>query len=497
MGRVIAGPSHKLSTAIHIPYILHGRVASQSSSAPASRFSSGFLRVFSPHTLSCTFFVTHRLQSSPSSAYIADAVEMATIMDLPCELIVLILRKLEHLQSLLPALLACRHFYSSFKQYRGIEAEILRQQITPGLVPYAIAALEASRLPQPITKDTIRRQVGHLYDRRPQLVALLPTMPVVLVRSMARMHDLVDALANEFAATAWARLDKDTPFNAVLRVGGSPTEYFRFCRAFYEFELFCQLFRGEEVPGGVHFINHVYTPFLSRYSLWEMEQLACVHDFLAERFSKASFDALAHDVYFGQLRIDYVTPASLNLWTQQFVSQGLAFLYRLRTSDSFEAKVSVLKSTLHHEHITDLPGAIDLALDLYVEDDTLEPAERCSKDKLMKSYDENDTDDGPFRAWQAGHSRIVPYGAWAMLPENAWLRRRAYVFWDLDRIHRNNLLVLSEKEPTSPSPDDSKDIDDMFKSFDIRSEIWQEGGSGYWSEGDTSRIQYIHDQSIT
>jgi hypothetical protein len=60
-----------------------------------------------------------------------------------------ILGSLDHLWFLPPALLVCRHFYTSFKESHDVEASILRHQITPALLPYAVAAMEAWRLPRP------------------------------------------------------------------------------------------------------------------------------------------------------------------------------------------------------------------------------------------------------------------------------------------------------------------------------------------------------------
>lgn len=62
---------------------------------------------------------------------------MLWIMQLPYEIIAEILRNFGQLQFLLPALLALRHFYTSFKECHGIEVSILRHQVTPALLPYA------------------------------------------------------------------------------------------------------------------------------------------------------------------------------------------------------------------------------------------------------------------------------------------------------------------------------------------------------------------------
>ncbi len=89
---------------------------------------------------------------------------MPPITQLPCEIVATILANLNHLRDLLSTLLACRHFYISFKESHGTEASILRRQITPALVPYAVALMEASRLPHPLSHSSINGLLDDLYS---------------------------------------------------------------------------------------------------------------------------------------------------------------------------------------------------------------------------------------------------------------------------------------------------------------------------------------------
>ncbi|KAI1194216.1 hypothetical protein F5X97DRAFT_311726 [Nemania serpens] len=420
---------------------------------------------------------------------------MPAITELPCEVIASIIRNLDNLRFLPPTLLACRHFYTSFKQYNGIEAAIFRRQVTPDLVPYSIAVLEASRLPRPYVEDSVRGLLDGLHDQRPRLAARLPTMPTSLVRRMARTHDVIHGLATDFAASAWAYLAQtpgsDRSPSASTNISLSPSEYFRLCRAFYRLELFYCLFRS--APGEVS--TPLAVPmdswFFSRYSPWEMEQLGSVHDFLEEKLSKASYDVVAHDVEFGEVKIDYLSPAMENYWRQLWLSQGVDFIYQLMTANSYEVKRSLLASAFD-SGFANLPECLEAVLDTY-SNQTLNAAEECSKDQLqslISSGDYDDTDNGPFEAWYAGHASL-PAGAWAMIDDNDWLRRRAYVFWDWDRIQSNDLLPVFESVSDQPSSDyTSHHFEEMQESFNERSKIWQMGGSGYWSKGDTSRIKY-------
>lgn len=98
-----------------------------------------------------------------------------------------------------------------------------------------------------------------------------------------------------------------------------------------------------------------------------------------------------------------------------------------------------------------------------------------------------DTDRGPFEAWRNtnGHLKVESS---VMVSDNTWLRERAYVLWDEDR-------VRSPKDGFGDNPGDQdtyteQEFEDMLDSFDERAEIWEKGGRGYWSKGDTSRVSW-------
>jgi hypothetical protein len=104
---------------------------------------------------------------------------------------------------------------------------------------------------------------------------------------------------------------------------------------------------------------------------------------------------------------------------------------------------------------------------------------------LNQHPDENDMDPGPYEAWYAAHVHL-PAGAWVMFSDNAGRRERAYVLWDGSRIQQYKLL--GEFENAAEPSYVPGDVETMEKSFEERSKIWQQGGTGYWSPGDMSRI---------
>lgn len=206
---------------------------------------------------------------------------MPSITELPCEIINAVLRHVGSLQNLSSALRTCKHFDTSFKENPHIALDIVRRQITPALLPYAIAVVEASATPRAAARrelllDELRTQPSKLTSR-------LPTISLPQLLQLSRTHGVIHGFVTDFSTSAWVHLSR--------RQGGprlpesvslSPTEYYRFCRAFYWAELYFRLFR-REFPEG-----RDGAPFLSKLQPWEIEQIGCAHDFLELQFSKGS-----------------------------------------------------------------------------------------------------------------------------------------------------------------------------------------------------------------
>jgi hypothetical protein len=214
---------------------------------------------------------------------------MPLITSLPCEVIAGVLRNLDNVSYLLPSILTCRHFYSSFKENPGLELDILRRQVTPALLPYSIAVMEASQLPRPRTAASIQSLLDTLYNEPALLVSRARKMPLDTVLKMGRTHDIIESLAVGFASDAWTLLGQKEPGLSGSLVLSS-TEFFRFCRAFYRVELYFSLFRGDQDQMNGDFEDGQTQWFFSKHPPWVNEQLACVHDFLEKKVSEGESD---------------------------------------------------------------------------------------------------------------------------------------------------------------------------------------------------------------
>ena len=195
-----------------------------------------------------------------------------------------------------PAVLDGRHLSMSSKKKQGV-ASMVRPQITPPLLPYTIALMEASRLHRPLVGGSVLALLDTLYSRPHCLAARVRELSAGQAQQINHTYDTIDTMVTDFAAGA---LDRNGGVISTS-VSLSPAEHFRFCRAFYRVELFYTLFRS-----GVFDDDHINRWFLSRHPTWENnmnrwffsrhppwenEQLACVYSYLATRLDQ---DSLAY-----------------------------------------------------------------------------------------------------------------------------------------------------------------------------------------------------------
>lgn len=315
---------------------------------------------------------------------------MAGFQTLPVEIINEVFRYLESLRDLLSALQTCRHLRTSFLENPRVAADVMRRQFGPALLPYAIGAMEASRIdrkdllaiqlllddmdkdlrmkPQyetgtesesePETEtdaksDTatdpgLRTKVKSKFRKRSQterlpntpstLEARLSTAQLHLLWHAHRMHEIILHFASEFAANAWDELKlwyggpglrecKVAVERSTLSL--STAEYIRFCRAYYRLELCYRLYR-HDLDASPNEEDRV--PFFSRMPIWEIEQMLCAQDFLEVRFAHKTREVMAHDVTFGEYRVNYLKVGFGNFRRQMWVSQARGEKYFLKSA---------------------------------------------------------------------------------------------------------------------------------------------------------------------
>lgn len=237
----------------------------------------------------------------------SNAPKMSVITKLPCEIVNAALLHVGSLQNLSSALLSCRHVHTSFQENPHLAVDILRKQIAPELLPYAVAVMEASHL-APRTAPTIHALLDRLnrsVRKEPRksvepATNLLDKVPFARLAQMSQTHDIVHGFVTAFSTRAWERLSQSASPGVKPEEDREPTrknsplslslgEHFRFCRAFYRLELYTRLFlqpvddspedgdRGEAADGA---------SFLRAFPAWENEAIGCVQEFVELEFAK-------------------------------------------------------------------------------------------------------------------------------------------------------------------------------------------------------------------
>lgn len=175
------------------------------------------------------------------------------------------------------------------------------------------------------------------------------------------------------------------------------------------------------------------------------------------------------------------------------LSQGLQFIDIVcQDGDCSYEKQRVILKTVFESRYWDLLDLLENSLSA-ITWGYLTLAE-CTDEQLnvmLPPRDPADLDPGPRLAWFDIMANDQ-YDA-VILPCHAGVRECAFVMWDASRIHQFGLLPALESMPASPTY--KLDLNDpayleMVESWKSRDAVSSDGGSGYWSRGDNSRLVY-------
>ncbi|KAI1349840.1 hypothetical protein F5Y01DRAFT_326840 [Xylaria sp. FL0043] len=357
---------------------------------------------------------------------------MAPITKLPCELIVGVFRELDN-ESLLSSILTCRHFYLSYKEYPSLPYQNLRRQVGSALLPYAAAVAGAPYLAS--DHSSVDRLLNDLYNEPDNLASLLKHFPLTGLIEVGRTHDLVKDFADAFAQGAWNYLSPSCQEDVVL----SSTEKFRFYRGFYRVELFFRLFRSDSSQLSDELYEQRVDSFFSRHPPWINEQLGCVHDYLEKRFSGVVGDALRHDIAMGNLSMNALNLLTNRPFNESGISQGMDFIHKLESASSHEERLAMLKPVFTACKAELRESLIRSCISYTPVNVNFEHYSEADLDKLVPREDDEDTDEGPFTAWEFMHYDL-PSESWVLLEDFTFIRECAYVFWDEARIEEHQLL---------------------------------------------------------
>lgn len=380
-------------------------------------------------------------------------------------------------------------FYRAFTDSHSmIVAAVLANEVHPAVISDAVALWDVMRL-EPWNKPAIKSFLKRYRHSKPSPARSPWTLSEAI--KFSKVHRHVQFFTNEFCSSVLS----------VHPITGKPdpeygppssSELCRIQRVLYRFELYCVLFRIRE-PASKNKerfeLEEQQALFFTKFRPWENEQLACIHDYLIRRLSVAFNELAEHDISWGELCINPTQPMmSENRFQEGYLSQGLGFLHRLVTAETYDdryAALNPLKPSDHHflheglreQGVDDVNGAFQRG----------EREEAPSYD--IPALSAND-DSGPIEAWcWANGAEIVYYEN-----DQADLREWGYCLWDKARLEAWGLFYKPwtgrrayERARRQHSEENSRS-ERLMKSREERSRIWMLGGTGWWDEGDESRI---------
>ena len=205
---------------------------------------------------------------------------------LSVELLRMVVCALPDVATLQSVVLSCPTFYLAFREAeKSITTAVLFNQIDVNLWPDAAAAFESSSLESrlPDGQHDIKSFITNY-------ISLRPTLPRAwLLRSARRVGGLqtcISQLALRFTTEAMA-CDPLTEDQA--SPPPTPQEVCRLHRAFYRFEIYCNIFRDSS-RAQTALVRNQYDLFFRDFTSCEIEQLGCIHDFLTRLLWPGEFE---------------------------------------------------------------------------------------------------------------------------------------------------------------------------------------------------------------
>ncbi|KAI9747496.1 MAG: hypothetical protein M1815_004148, partial [Lichina confinis] len=392
------------------------------------------------------------------------------IESLPLELRQMILASLDSYDSVRTAIASSPFFYRAFlRAEHSILSEILRREIDSEIFPDAIIALQVSKIDLRDTEE-ILEMLASWYSHR-----AVPIPRCTLAdTTCSKLHAAVVFFADAFVSSTLCK----HPVTGDPETSPRPptaTEWTRIQRAFYRFELYSVLFRRPVYNGSQYDIYGAVQKremFFRRYSACEIEQLACVYEYLFLHMSPGS--SSLPPVFYRICRLQSLIFKQLSL--------GLVHLHKLVTARTYNERLVIL-GPIPHCHYT-------FHLD---EKDVFDPTNLTLQDALhiIGNPSTLDPDSGPVDAWRWAHAEMPP-GKFACLGANEGLRRNGYVMWDHARLDDWGFFDRTWVHNGHPFHGyHASEIRFVSQySTSRRLAIFASGGRGWWIDRDESHLSW-------
>ncbi|KAI9876672.1 MAG: hypothetical protein M1830_005987 [Pleopsidium flavum] len=423
----------------------------------------------------------HLLHKSPTS-----------LEDLPVDLKLVIFCALPDISCLKALVRTSSAFYQTFLDSQLLVVRtVLSNGVHPDVMPEALTVWEASQI-MPWSKERVQDYLKQYRDSSTSPTKQLWTLSDGL--RFSNLHSHVRSFTADFCS-AILSVHPITGVHDPAYRPPSPSELCRIQRIFYRFELCCTLYRRRSFGQKD---KDRFSPeeqqnlFFKKFECWENEQLACIHDYLFRRLSVAYDEVAEHDVQWGEDMIDVTYDWKCHSFSKEgYLSQGLEFLHRVVSADTYDERYAVLASVVRSDD-----RFLDAGLQEQGECDDYNGSEQSSEedhDSDIPVLSAND-DSGPTEAWCWANGHHISY----YQPEMMDLREWGFCLWDKSRLMAWGLFrkpwtptgVFSKRDRLSKEASQKRDW--IRKSWEERSRIWQRGGRGWWNWGDISKVAWTY-----
>lgn len=193
-----------------------------------------------------------------------------------------ILKQLPNIETLGIALKAEKSLEDAFwESESSILDDILHKSIPIEIIPEVLAVLES----HPLNEKTWRSQGTAIMDDYFKRHALKTGERVNWrfddARYISSFHNTIEYFVQDYISSCLSACST-TYYSDKKAAPTSETEILRMVIAFYRFEICCNLFRGY---GKGNFTPREKRLFLTRFAYFELEQLACVYEYLSDKIS--------------------------------------------------------------------------------------------------------------------------------------------------------------------------------------------------------------------
>ncbi|KAF7956477.1 hypothetical protein EAE96_003817 [Botrytis aclada] len=406
---------------------------------------------------------------------------------LPVETIQAIQCLIENVPDLSSIILTCKTAYNAFVSAdRLILKQILTNEIGFEVLPEAVLTALISRQ-VPVSENVLDEYYNRFKNDRNVKLKAMSELGIHDALFLSKLHSHIVYFTNDFILKAFAsRFFTNNIPTTTWQLAASDKEKRRIQRTFYHFQIYSYIVYGKKLLRVRLYLDE-NRMFFNHFSIWENEQLACVHDYMFRIIAPGFRELVEHDVEWGAKEIEYASFGNSED-IESLIARGLFAIRNMVEAKSYE-EISKAYCQNFPEY---LPYSLDHGLKGstgITEEDEWSRLKNYSKeddDTFIKKPVWCDGDDkGPGLIWRWTHQSYYSID-FVLSDEHIFEREWGYVMWDHSRIRE--LRVMENEWERTEDAENERGSRPSQESLNRRRTIYHAGGRGWWTAGDESKV---------